>query len=237
MLVMSADARTCTKCGQVKEAAEFYKDARRASGLRASCKVCCLAQCRQNFERTKEARVVSINAWKAANKPRIAENARNRYAADPEKQRARAAAYNANNRDERRAATKKYWESLSKSEKSLILSKKYQKAKDRVSFRLRDSVSRSVRRCLVSGKGGKSIATLLDFSIQDLKTHLERQFLRGMSWSNYGDWHIDHIVPLSSFTITGPDDPELRRAWALPNLRPLWAKDNQAKHAEIQHLL
>jgi hypothetical protein len=50
-----------------------------------------------------------------------------------------------------------------------------------------------------------------------------------MSWENYGDWHIDHIVPLSSFTFTGVDDPEIRIAWALSNLRPIWAKENIKK--------
>ena len=52
-----------------------------------------------------------------------------------------------------------------------------------------------------------------------------------------GEWHIDHIVPLASFVIAGPDDPELRRAWALTNLRPLWAKDNMRKGAKVETLL
>jgi len=58
-----------------------------------------------------------------------------------------------------------------------------------------------------------------------------------MSWENIGDWHIDHIVPLSRFKVSGPDDPELRRAWALTNLRPLWAKDNMRKSASNEFLL
>lgn len=89
----------------------------------------------------------------------------------------------------------------------------------------------------VSGKNYASTASLVGYTGSALREHLERQFLPGMSWSNYGDWHVDHIVPLSSFTITGPDDPELRRAWALPNLRPLWAKDNLKKHAKHTHLI
>jgi hypothetical protein len=73
--------------------------------------------------------------------------------------------------------------------------------------------------------------------MEELKTHLGRQFLRGMGWHNMGQWHIDHIIPLSSFTITGPDDPELRRAWALTNLRPLWAVDNLTKRDKQEVLL
>jgi hypothetical protein len=40
-----------------------------------------------------------------------------------------------------------------------------------------------------------------------------------MSWENYGEWHIDHIRPLSSFE---PDTP-VSIVCALDNLQPLWA--------------
>jgi hypothetical protein len=78
---------------------------------------------------------------------------------------------------------------------------------------------------------------LLGYSVDELREHLERQFTKGMSWENMGEWHIDHIVPLSSFTITCPNDPELRRAFALSNLRPLWAAENIAKRDKRVTLL
>lgn len=40
-----------------------------------------------------------------------------------------------------------------------------------------------------------------------------------MSWDNYGDWHIDHIKPVSCFDKTTL--PSIVNA--LENLRPLWA--------------
>lgn len=78
-------------------------------------------------------------------------------------------------------------------------------------------------------KNSRSAFELIGYSAKELKAHLERQFLAGMGWENIGEWHIDHIVPLSSFSITGPDDPEVKQAWALANLRPIWAADNLAK--------
>lgn len=90
---------------------------------------------------------------------------------------------------------------------------------------------------LRGSKGGARTEALVGWKIPELREHLERQFLRGMSWENMGEWHIDHIVPLASFTIAGPEDPELRRAWALTNLRPLWAKDNIRKGARRETLL
>lgn len=87
------------------------------------------------------------------------------------------------------------------------------------------------------GKGGAKTEALVGWTMAELREHLQRQFLPGMSWENMGEWHIDHIVPLSSFTISGPDDPEFRRAWALTNLRPLWAKENLSKRDRVVSLL
>lgn len=47
----------------------------------------------------------------------------------------------------------------------------------------------------------KSTTTLelLGCSVEFLKKHLESQFTEGMSWDNYGDWHIDHEIPCANF--------------------------------------
>lgn len=68
-----------------------------------------------------------------------------------------------------------------------------------------------------------------------LRTHLERQFLRGMSWANRTDWHIDHIRPLASFDLTDPD--QIKTACHFTNLRPIWAKDNLRKGATKELLI
>lgn len=98
-------------------------------------------------------------------------------------------------------------------------------------------IGTQVYKILRQAKGGRSCQELVGYTEAELRAHLERQFLKGMSWANFGEWHIDHIVPLSSFTITGPDDPEIKRAWGLPNLRPLWAIDNIRKGAKRETLL
>ena len=48
-----------------------------------------------------------------------------------------------------------------------------------------------------------------------------------MSWENHGEWHLDHIKPLSSFD---PQDPEQVMASShYTNFQPLWAEDNLKK--------
>jgi hypothetical protein len=77
----------------------------------------------------------------------------------------------------------------------------------------------------------------LGYTVEQLRDHLEKQFRGRMSWANMGKWHIDHIVPISSFRISGLDDPEFRAAWALTNLRPLWKRDNMEKGSKQMFLI
>jgi hypothetical protein len=62
-------------------------------------------------------------------------------------------------------------------------------------------------------------------SPQELKLFLEKKFIYGMTWENYGKWHIDHIIPLSS----AKTEDELYKLCHYTNLQPLWAIDNLKK--------
>lgn len=74
---------------------------------------------------------------------------------------------------------------------------------------------------------------MLGYSSDDLKQHIERQFTGGMAWENMGQWHIDHIVPIS----TAETQEDVVRLNQLPNLRPLWASDNLSKGSKRQFLV
>jgi hypothetical protein len=102
---------------------------------------------------------------------------------------------------------------------------------------LKNRISSSMSRRLTSGKQGWKTESIVGYSITELREHIEKQFLEGMTWDNRRDWHIDHIIPLASFSISGVDDPELKRAWALTNLRPIWAADNLRKNARMEFLI
>lgn len=70
---------------------------------------------------------------------------------------------------------------------------------------------------------------VLGYTSKDLKEHIEKQFLEGMTWDNHGEWHIDHIIPLS-IAKSLKEGIELSQ---LSNLQPLWAKDNLEKKDKI----
>jgi hypothetical protein len=74
---------------------------------------------------------------------------------------------------------------------------------------------------------------LLGYTIEDLVSHLETLFQDGMSWDNYGDWHVDHIVPISNFNYISSDSKEFMECWSLSNLQPLWKRENLSKNNKI----
>ena len=91
-------------------------------------------------------------------------------------------------------------------------------------IRLRDHV----RRYIVDKRGKKTI-DIVGCTIEEARTHIENQFVSGMSWDNYGEWHIDHIIPLSS----GKNEEEYIKLNHYTNLQPLWKVDNLKKGAKL----
>lgn len=106
-----------------------------------------------------------------------------------------------------------------------------------VAFALNAMIGAAIRKSLHATKDGRSWESLVGYSLHDLMQHIGRQFLPRMTWSNRGEWHIDHIVPLKFFRFNGPDDPSFKSAWALTNLRPLWRDENLRKSGRRTHLL
>lgn len=73
----------------------------------------------------------------------------------------------------------------------------------------------------------------LGYTVSDFVAHIERQFMSGMNWSNMKEWQIDHITPISNAK-TFEDVVALNQ---LSNLRPMWARENNAKKNKRTHLL
>lgn len=70
---------------------------------------------------------------------------------------------------------------------------------------------------------------MLGYTSEMLRTRIEYQFQEGMSWDNYGDWHIDHKIPVARLLARGETRPHIINA--LSNLQPMWAEENMRKGA------
>jgi len=67
----------------------------------------------------------------------------------------------------------------------------------------------------------------MEFIIQ----HLQQRFQNGMSWANYGSWHIDHVLPVSAFNTS--DALHCLVMCHYTNLQPLWGHQNLAKGSNV----
>lgn len=88
---------------------------------------------------------------------------------------------------------------------------------------------RLVRRTLkfsLENKNNKRSFEILGYTPHQLKQRIECQFKDGMSWDNYGQWHVDHKKPITLFEKPTP----VRIINSLCNLQPLWALDNLKKN-------
>lgn len=99
-----------------------------------------------------------------------------------------------------------------------------------LSFRIGNRL-RSRFYCAVRAQLSNKKQHTLDFlgcSLEELKKHLENQFVEGMSWDNWGNecdcWNIDHIIPCSYFDLTKEEDQRI--CFNFRNLQPLWRKEN-----------
>jgi hypothetical protein len=94
-----------------------------------------------------------------------------------------------------------------------------------------------LREAIKNGRSQYAPTEACGYTLADLRLHLEKQFTRGMNWDrfNAAEIHIDHIVPLSAFDLSKSE--EFKAAWALTNLRPLWAKQNLRKADRRDFLL
>jgi hypothetical protein len=152
-----------------------------------------------------------------ANKEAISERRKEKYASDPELRKRIAHKNRENylkNPDIYRKANRKY---------------KSKKRRTDPIYNLNNNISKAIRRGLKYKRPGAHWEEFMPFSLDSLITHIESLFESGMCWENYGEWHIDHIIPLSWFNYNSVGDEEFKRAWSLNNLQPKWAFDNQSK--------
>lgn len=114
--------------------------------------------------------------------------------------------------------------------------KKKERRQNDVGFRMEGILRCRIGDAIREQKCRKSYRTLelIGCSIDKLIEYLESKFLPGMSWENHGryGWHLDHILPCSSFDLTNPWQQKL--CFHYTNLQPLWAVDNLTKSDKIE---
>lgn len=164
----------------------------------------------------------SVAAWREANPDKVKEIGRRYYERNRTALIAKAVGYAKTRPDETRAIARRLHERRQGAD---------------AAYRLNRSIKAAINISLKGGKAGRKWSDLVGYDRERLMTHLERQFTPGMTWDNYGGWHVDHIVPLSVHQIADAEGEDFKAAWSLTNLRPMWAGDNIRKGAKVLTLL
>ena len=164
------------------------------------------------------------------------------YAKNRDKRLLYSLTYKNLHKTERQEEHKKYYEA--NKEKLLAYGKKYRKEhpdklnqyyKNRrvtdIEFQLKCNLRQRLRSALKGKSKSAHTMELLGCTIEELKKHLQKSFKEGMNFENYGEWHIDHIIPCDAFDLS--NQVQQKKCFNYKNLQPLWAEDNLKKSNKV----
>jgi len=166
---------------------------------------------------------------------------------DPIKRKEYDKEYHKKNR-KKRIETSKRWKKNNREQYNKNMRKSYHKNKKKVikrqmkynnkkyktdiNWNLRGRLRTRLTKALKGVNKSKKTMELLGVPHMDFfKTWIECKFKEGMTWENRHLWHIDHIIPCSSFDLTKPE--EQAKCFHYTNLQPLWASENLSKGNRI----
>ena len=225
--------KICSKCGESRPMSEFYHDKNKKDGHQPWCKICAAEYERKYYEANREKKIEYSCEWYKANREKKAEYDREYRKANREKLSAHCREYCEAHREEKAEYDCKYREA--NREKIAEYKREYDRKRraEDIQFRLAGNLRARLNNVMKGKAKNGSAVRDLGCSLGDLKQHLESQFAEGMTWDNYGDWHVDHILPLSAFDLT--DRKQLLEACHYTNLQPLWAEDNIRKSGKTHY--
>lgn len=128
--------------------------------------------------------------------------------------------------EKQRVAKRKYYLKHKVRLKANILKYKAARRQIDINYKILDNLrGRIFKAVRFNLKSARTLA-LIGCSVEELKSHLEGKFQKGMTWDNYGfyGWHIDHIKPCYEFDMSKPEQQAI--CFHYTNLQPLWAGDN-----------
>jgi hypothetical protein len=247
--------KKCKKCKIEKEVIEFNKHPKTKDRLRNNCKDCekiyrisirekTVVYLKEYYKNNKEELKQKEKKRYDSTKDVKNEKRKNKYNSDSllrEKISAAGKTYRQENKEKVSESKKKYYEE-NKDYVKMWKKNYYELIKNNDEYRNKRNKNtkkwcennphivawrNSLRRVLYyfNIKKCKKTIEMLGYSAEEFRENIQSKFTEGMSWENWGEWHIDHIMPVSKF------DKETSASIvnALSNLQPLWAEENFKK--------
>lgn len=159
---------------------------------------------------------MGTRAWIAANRERLREYRRQYYRENREREIASSS--------RRAKVNPRPWKPETPDQRERRKQRHYARLKSDPAYRACKNVRVRIRNFMAKGcQWSKSLGC----SQEEFRKWIESQFQQGMTWDNYGEWEIDHKVPLSRAYEQGPESFAV--ACKYTNLQPLWRLDNIRK--------
>lgn len=223
--------KICNKCGLEKPAnAEHFTSNKNGQyGLRGQCKPCWRARVRELIKRPEVAANRKAYQEKMTASGESAKRSRKWALANSDKTK-QAAARSRKKYKKEKAEYDKQWRLQNPDKISAIRKRTAEKLKQNPGYVLHRRVKARVR-ALLTGRSFGVVSEIVGYTKEELVEHIESLFTEGMNWEVLatGAVHLDHIRPVSSFDFKTQDCLGFKECWALKNLRPMWAIDNQRK--------
>ena len=226
--------KVCTKCKIEKELSEFGKRKDSKDGLLSRCKPCFKEYYQENKGKIKE----KFKKYYQENK----EKSKKYYQEKREYYKEKSKKYYQENKEyykekskENYQENKEYFKEKSKEhyQENKEYYKEYQRERRKTDslFKMKNNLRKRTYGAFKRKGYRKNTKTqqMLGVDWEVAKAHIEKQFTKGMNLDNYGEWHIDHIIPLAS----AKTEKELIKLCHYSNLQPLWAEDNIIKSDKI----
>jgi bacterioferritin-associated ferredoxin len=202
----------CSICNISKPFSEFHKDISKSKGYSTQCK-----KCKNELK----------SIWGQNNPEKVKERRKKAYQKNKEFEKEKSKRW-------RKANPEWAKESKDKWKKENIEHVRKYRNKYQNKRRENDPLYKLVRSCRnrvsqsLNRRGyTKKSKTykILGCSYEMFIKYLETQFSEGMSIDNYGEWELDHIIPISA----ADNEEEAIALNCYKNFQPLWKKENLLK--------
>ena len=181
-----------------------------------------------NKEKIRQQKREYMKGYYQKNKNKIGEYQKKYYQENAERVKGRISNWKSENKEQVDAYNKNYRAEHSSDHAAYIKRRREEDAKYKLICAVRNMLNNAFNKRMQVGKNKKA-EEILGCSIEFFIEHLQSQFKEGMTLENHGEWHIDHIIPLSSATT----EEEVLKLNHYTNLQPLWANENIVKRNKM----
>lgn len=215
--------KKCHMCFLEKEDNEFNK------GRCNQCKLCEIKWKKEWYQKNKQKLAKKAKKYRKQNLQAIKEKKKQYYIKNKTHIDVKNKLHREKNREHLNKKSNEYYYK----NKKIIHQKQKEYLRNNIQAKTKHNLRTRINLVLKGKIKSGSTMNLLGCDIQFFLQYIESKFLPGMTWKNHTKkgWHIDHIIPCSSFDLTDPE--QQKKCFHYTNLQPLWAEDNLRKSDKI----